>query len=168
MSDQSDDQGGMPDLGALLGGLTGGGGGGLGDLFAQATQAMSAQQEAAAAVVEGSAGGGAVKLTMTGAGDLTDLSISPAAVDPDDVAGLEDLILAAFRDAQTRIAEIHAQAMGGFDPGAMLGGLMGSDEEEEGGGLGGFAGLLGGLRGGADDEDIDDWDGDEDGDAESE
>lgn len=116
--------GGLPDLGGLLGGL-GGGGGGLGDLFAQAQAAMGATQAASSQVVEGSAGGGVVRIEATAGGEPVAVHIDPAAVDPDDVEGLEDLVLAALRDVQVQAARVHAEAMGGFDPSAMLGGLLG-------------------------------------------
>lgn len=132
----SDDQnhdvsgGGLPDLGGLLGGL-GGGGGGIGDLFAQAQAAMGATQAASSQVVEGSAGGGVVRIEATAGGDPVAVHIDPAAVDPDDVEGLEDLVLAALRDVQVQAARVHAEAMGGFDPSAMLGGLLGGGGADE-------------------------------------
>lgn len=128
-------------LADLLGGL--GGAGGLGDLFAQAQEAMAASQQVAATEVEGSAGGGMVKVTATGGGDILDIVIDPSVVDPDDVEGLQDLVLAALRDVNTRVAELHQKAMGGLDPSAMFGGLdlggiggpdvgvLGVDEDEE-------------------------------------
>ena len=119
----TDDQTGMPDLGGLLGGL--GGGGGLGDLFAQAQAAMAASQAAGEAEVEGSAGGGMVKIRATGSGEVLGVSIDPQVVDPDDVEGLEDLVVAALRDVNAKVADLHAQAMGGLDPSSMLGGLSG-------------------------------------------
>lgn len=122
MTDHGDDT--TPDLAGLLGGL-GGGGGGFGDLFAQAQAAMSASQQAAATEVEGSAGGGMVKVRATGGGEVLAVSIDPAVVDPDDVEGLEDLMLAALRDLNSRVADLHDQAMGSLDPSAMLGGLGG-------------------------------------------
>jgi DNA-binding YbaB/EbfC family protein len=140
----SDDQPGAPDLGGLLGGL---GGGGLGDLFAQAQAAMAASQAAAETEVEGSAGGGVVRIRATGAGEVRGVSIDPQVVDPDDVEGLEDLVLAALRDVHQRVADLHAQAMGGLDPSAMLGGLSG-------------------VLGGADDDDDELIDVDDDGDDE--
>lgn len=121
---------GLPDLGGLLGGL-GGGGGGLGDLFAQAQAAMGATQAASSQVVEGSAGGGVVRIEATAGGDPVAVHIDPAAVDPDDVEGLEDLVLAALRDVQVQAARVHAEAMGGFDPSAMLGGLLGGAGADE-------------------------------------
>jgi DNA-binding protein YbaB len=121
---------GLPDIGGLLGGL-GGGGGGLGDLFAQAQAAMGATQAAASQEVEGSAGGGMVRIRATAGGDPLGVHIDPAVVDPDDVEGLQDLVLAALRDVQTQAARVHADAMGGFDPSAMLGGLLGGDDPDD-------------------------------------
>lgn len=127
--DEEEEGGGS--LADLLGGLGGGDGGGLGDLFAQAQAAMAASQQAAATEIEGSSGGGMVKIRATGGGDVLAISIDPAVVDPDDVEGLEDLVLAALRDVNHRVAQLHQQAMGGLDPSAMLGGLAGFDDEEE-------------------------------------
>ena len=131
MSDQTPDRAddaGMPDLGSLLGGLSGGGGGGLGDLFAQAQAAMSASQAAAGREVEGSAGGGMVRIRATGGGEVRAVHIDPRVVDPDDVEGLEDLVLAALRDVHAEATRLQAEAMGGFDPSGMLGGLLGADD----------------------------------------
>jgi DNA-binding protein YbaB len=50
--------------------------------------------------------------------------IDPAAVDPDDVEMLQDLVLAALRDAMSNATELSQQAMGGLDLGG-LGGLLG-------------------------------------------
>jgi len=125
-TDAADDGAGIPDLGGLVGGLLGGAGGGLGDLLAQAQEAMSASRAAAEAEVEGSAGGGAVRIRVTGAGEPLAVRIDPTAVDPTDVEGLEDLVLAALRDAHASAARLQEQAMGGFDPSAMLGGGLGS------------------------------------------
>lgn len=112
------------DLGGLLGGL-GGGGGGLGDLFAQAQEAMAASQAAAEAEVEGSAGGGVVRIRATGAGEVLAVTLAPDVVDPTDIETLQDLIVAAMRDVNAEIAALQSSAMGDFDPGAMLGGLGG-------------------------------------------
>jgi hypothetical protein len=121
----------MPDLGGLVGGLLGGAAGGIGDLLAQAQQAMSASQAAADEEVEGSAGGGVVRIRMTAGGEPRAVHIDPAVVDPDDVEGLEDLVLAALRDAQVAGARVQQQAMGGFDPSGMLGGLLGSRDDAD-------------------------------------
>lgn len=108
----------MPDLGALL---------------AQAQkmqeQLMAAQAEAAAQEVEGSAGGGKVRITVTGSGTFTGVHIDPSVVDPADVDALEDLVLAALHDASSRVAQLSQEAMGGIGDalglGSGLGGLLG-------------------------------------------
>ena len=82
-----------------------------------------AQQEIAAAEVTGSAGGGMVTATVSGNGDLKQIKIDPAAVDPDDVEMLEDLVVAAVTEAR-RTAEQQAQEKMGAITGG-LGNLMG-------------------------------------------
>lgn len=75
-------------------------------------QMMAAQQELAAAEVTGAAGGGLVKVTMTGSGELTAVAIDPKAVDPEDIESLQDLIVAAVRDGSRQVAELASDAMG--------------------------------------------------------
>lgn len=82
------------------------------DLLASAQEAMAAQAEAAARTVEGSAGGGVVKVTMTGGGEVTGITLSPQVVDPTDVEMLQDLILAALRDAGAKVVELQREALG--------------------------------------------------------
>ncbi|HVY10613.1 MAG TPA: YbaB/EbfC family nucleoid-associated protein [Mycobacteriales bacterium] len=84
---------------------------------------LAAQEEIAAMEVEGSAGGGLVKATMTGAGDLTALTIGAAAVDPDDIETLQDLVVAAVRDAKRAADELTASKMGPLAGG--MGGTLG-------------------------------------------
>ena len=55
--------------------------------------------------VTGSAGGGMVTVEMNGQMTVTNVSISPEVVDPNDVVMLEDLVLAAFTDASIKIKE---------------------------------------------------------------
>ena len=98
------------------------GAGGFGDLLASAQQAMSAQAEAAATIVEGSAGGGVVTVEMTGAGEVRAVRLSPKVVDPNDVEMLQDLIVAALHDAGLQVTELQRQAFGAFG-GLDLGGL---------------------------------------------
>ena len=88
-------------------------------------QLMEAQAQAAEQVVEGVAGGGVVKVTVTGAMEFRSVSIDPAAVDPDDVEMLEDLVLAAIHDAMSKVQDLSQQAMGGLDLGGLGGGLGG-------------------------------------------
>jgi DNA-binding YbaB/EbfC family protein len=104
---------------------------------------LDAQAEAAESTVEGTAGGGKVRVTMTGTGDVVSVRIDPAVVDPDDVELLEDLVLAAFRDASTKVGLLAEQRLGSGLLGGM-GDLFGGVGGGFGGGVGG-AGLLGGA-----------------------
>ncbi len=91
-------------------------------------QLATAQAEARAAVVQGRAGGGAVTVTMTGEGEVTRISIAPEVVDPTDVELLEDLVLAALRDAGEQVRAIQSRAvseLGDLGLGGGLGGLLG-------------------------------------------
>ena len=83
----------------------------------------AAQQELAEASVEGSAGGGLVKATVTGAGELKGLVIAPEAVDPEDTETLADLVLAAVRDANSAAQDLQQQKLGPLAQG--LGGMPG-------------------------------------------
>lgn len=102
-------------------------------LFAAAQQMqeqlMNAQQALADAEVTGTAGGGLVKATVNGQGELLDLSISPAAVDPDDpeetARTIADLVLAAVRDAYRSAEDLQQQQMGPFAAAMQGGGLPG-------------------------------------------
>lgn len=88
-------------------------------------QMLQAQEELARAEVQGSAGGGLVTATVTGAGELLGLRISPEAVEGDDVGEtaetVADLVVAAVRDATRAAGELQARAMGPLTQG--LGGL---------------------------------------------
>jgi DNA-binding YbaB/EbfC family protein len=75
-------------------------------------QLIEAQSQLAQTEVHGSAGGDLVKATVTGSGDVLSVKIDPQAVDPDDVESLEDLVVAAIRDAATNAAELQQSAMG--------------------------------------------------------
>jgi len=97
------------------------------EILAQA-QAMqeklaSAQEELEDTEVSGSAGGGLVTATVSGAGELTALKIDPKAVDPDDVETLSDLIIAAVRDANHNAQKLAEEKMGGLAGG--FGGALG-------------------------------------------
>jgi len=90
----------------------------------RAQQKMAeAQERLAAMTVEGSAGGGLVRVTATGDGQVTAVSIDPSAVDPDDLSLLEDLVTAAVADAQRRSRELQEREMGSAMGG--LGGMPG-------------------------------------------
>lgn len=99
-------------------------------LLAQAQQVqeqlLAAQAEAAEQVFEGSAGGGVVVVELTGGMDVRTVRISPEVVDPSDVEMLEDLVLAAFRDALTQVQDAQQASLGGLElGGGGLGGLLG-------------------------------------------
>lgn len=110
------------DLGSLLG-------------AAQNMQAqmMEQQDRIAATLIEGQSGGGAVTVVVTGGYEFERVIIRPDAIDADDPSMLEDLVLAALRDAASQVASLHADA----SPLAGLGDSLG--------GLGGLGGLLGGA-----------------------
>ena len=93
----------MPDLSELLG-----------QAMKMQQEIQVAQQEAASQIVEGVSGGGVVRVTATGAGEVTHVKIDPKVVDPSDVEMLEDLILAAIHDAAMKAAELSQEAMGGL------------------------------------------------------
>ena len=86
-------------------------------------QLMAAQAELAAVEVEGHAGGGLVRATMSGSGELKSVVIDPQAVDPDDVDTLQDLVVAAVRDAARAVAELTQEKMGPLTGGLGIPGL---------------------------------------------
>jgi len=73
---------------------------------------MAAQQEMETADFPGEAGGGKVKLVLTGKGDLKSLKLDRSVVDPEDVELLEDLILTAFHQAKEQISAKSEAIMG--------------------------------------------------------
>ncbi len=84
-----------------------------------------AQEELAAATVEGNAGGGMVKVTMNGLSQPTAVQIAPEAVDPEDVEMLEDLVLAAYQDALSKAQALSQEKMGRATGGMSLPGMGG-------------------------------------------
>ena len=120
----------------------------LGALLQQAQkmqqEMMEAQEKLKDERVEATAGGGMVKVVMTGDLELKELTIDPDAVDPEDVEMLQDMVMAAINEAMRQATDLQAKAagggMGGLDPAAALDAL--------GGGMGGLGGLLGGGAGG--------------------
>ena len=124
-------------------------------IFAAAQQALSAQQELANSEVTGTAGGGAVRAVVSGVGQLIDLTIDPAAIDPADTAEsastIADLVLAAVRDAWDSAVDLQQRQLGalgggfggpgfggapaGFDLSALglpsFGGELADDDDED-------------------------------------
>jgi DNA-binding YbaB/EbfC family protein len=86
-------------------------------------QAMKAQQELEEKVVEGTAGGGAVSVSLTGGMTVQALKIAPEVVDPDDVEMLEDLITAAVNEALQQVQQLQMQQISGIAGQLGLGGL---------------------------------------------
>jgi DNA-binding YbaB/EbfC family protein len=84
-------------------------------------QMTKAQEELENAEVVGKAGGEMVVVTMNGKKEIKSVKLSKAAVDPDDVEMLEDLIIAAINDASAKADEMSKDKMG---PMGGLGGLM--------------------------------------------
>ena len=82
-----------------------------------------AQEELEQETVEGSAGGGAVTVTVTGKQRMQSVKIDPAAVDPQDVTMLEDLVLAAVNEAMDKAQEMAAQRMSAITGGMNIPGL---------------------------------------------
>ncbi|HUZ42808.1 MAG TPA: YbaB/EbfC family nucleoid-associated protein [Acidimicrobiales bacterium] len=137
--------------------------GGFGELLRQAQEMQEelarAQGVSADEVVEGHAGGGAVSVTVNGAMEFLSVHIDPEAVDPRDVGMLEDLVLAAVRDAVDKARNLTFGSAGGLLGGGLLGGsglgglLGGGGLEELLGGAGGdlmgpLQEMLQGLMGG--------------------
>ena len=84
-------------------------------------QMAKMQEEMANLEVTGTAGSGLVEVMLTGEGDLKTISIKPDCVDPEDVEGLEDLIKAAFQNAQEQIKKQSAtqNILGGLPSGGL-------------------------------------------------
>jgi nucleoid-associated protein EbfC len=92
-------------------------------------QLLNAQEELADAEVEGTAGGGLVKATVNGQGELVELTIDAAAIDPaspeETAQTVADLVLAAVRDANRAAGELQVEMMGPFAAG--FGGAPGAE-----------------------------------------
>lgn len=99
----------------------------MGKLMKQAQKMQEAmqkmQEDLSTQTVEGTAGGGAVSVTMTGSMDITAVHIKPEAVDPEDVETLEDLVLAALKDAKGKVDAMAQSQMGAVTGGMNIPGL---------------------------------------------
>ncbi|MGZ4512642.1 MAG: YbaB/EbfC family nucleoid-associated protein [Mycobacterium sp.] len=99
-------------------------GGDMSALLAQAQQMqqklMEAQQQLANAEVHGQAGGGLVKVTVKGSGEVVAVQIDPQVVDPGDVETLQDLIVGAMTDASKQVTRMAQERLG-----ALAGGFSG-------------------------------------------
>jgi DNA-binding YbaB/EbfC family protein len=75
-------------------------------------QLMEAQELLAATEVQGQAGGGLVRITMKGSGEVVGVAIDPKVVDPDDVETLQDLIVGAITDAANQVTVMAQSRLG--------------------------------------------------------
>ncbi|MGB3485806.1 MAG: YbaB/EbfC family nucleoid-associated protein [Mycobacterium sp.] len=93
--------GGTPDMSALL---------------AQAQQMqqqlLDAQEQLANTEVQGQAGGGLVRVTIKGSGQVVGVAIDPKVVDPEDVETLQDLIVGALADASSQVTALAQSRLG--------------------------------------------------------
>ena len=87
------------------------------------TQMAQAQEDLKNETVEASAGGGMVKVTMTGDMALREITISPDAIDPEDPELLQDMVTAAVNEAIRSAQELASSKLGGITGG--MGGLPG-------------------------------------------
>lgn len=103
-----------------------GGKGGLGNLMKQAQEMQAnmqkAQEEIAKMEVEGQAGGGMVKVSMTGKHELVKVEIDESLMDDREM--LEDLVAAAVNSAARKLEEVTQEKMGGLTAGMNLPGGM--------------------------------------------
>jgi DNA-binding YbaB/EbfC family protein len=83
-----------------------------------------AQEELANKIVEGSAGGGMVKVEMNGKNQIVSLKIDKEVVDPEDVEMLEDLIIAAINEAQEKISQTSQDELGKLTGGINIPGMF--------------------------------------------
>ena len=108
----------------------------MNDLIAQAARVQAelqkAQEEILAAKVEGSAGNGLVKVTMTGGAELVDLQIDKSVVDPEDIDTLQDLVMGAFKDAHAAAGKLAQEKIGPLSQG--MGGQGGPSMDDMFGG----------------------------------
>jgi DNA-binding YbaB/EbfC family protein len=89
-------------------------------------QMVSAQEELASATVDGTVGDGLVTVTLSGTSELVGVKIRKSSFDPEDPEDLEDLIVAAYRDAKAKADALAQSKLGPLAGG--LGGLGGGEE----------------------------------------
>jgi DNA-binding YbaB/EbfC family protein len=82
-----------------------------------------AQEELAKEVIEASAGGGMVTVQVSGNLDVVGIKIDPAAVDPEDVEMLEDLVLAATNEALRTAQDMQQKRLGAVTSGLNIPGM---------------------------------------------
>ena len=105
-----------------------GGGANMQQLMRQAQkmqqQMQEAQEKLDAAEYEAASGGGMVSVKVSGARELTSITIDPQVVDPDDIEMLQDLIMAAVNEAIRQVEEASESEMSALTGGFGIPGLM--------------------------------------------
>jgi hypothetical protein len=86
---------------------------------------MKAQEALKNETVEASAGGGMVKVVMTGDMVLREITIAPEAIDPDDPELLQDMVTAAVNEALRAAQELASSRLGGITGGMGMPGMPG-------------------------------------------
>ena len=96
----------------------------LGNMLKQAQQMQTKMAEMQAKMADleiaGQSGGGMVKVTLNGKGDLRKLKIDPALVDRNEIEVMEDLVVAAFNDAKGKVDRTMAEKMSELTGGLQL------------------------------------------------
>lgn len=82
------------------------------------------QKELESMEFDGTAGGEAVKIRVTGKKQLVSVELKPEVVDPDDIEMLQDLIVAAANDAIRKVDEYHDQKINGISSGVNIPGVF--------------------------------------------
>jgi DNA-binding YbaB/EbfC family protein len=102
--------------------------GAMGDLLKQAQEMQSRmakiQEELANKTVQGSSGGGMVKVTVNGQLNITAVQIESSVMNPDEKEMLEDLVLAAVNDGMRKARELASSEMSKLTGGLKIPGLM--------------------------------------------
>jgi DNA-binding YbaB/EbfC family protein len=100
---------------------------GLGDMMKQVQKMQAKMEEMQAELederIEGTAGGGMVRVVANGKQEIIEVKIEKEVVDPEDVEMLEDLVVAAVNQAQEKAQELAAEKMSGLTGGLKIPGL---------------------------------------------
>ncbi len=101
--------------------------GGLGDMMKQVQKMQAKMEEIQAqlekAQVEGSSGGGMVKVVTNGKNDIVSITIDPEVVNREEIEMLQDLIVAAINQARQKVQELQSEQMAGLTGGLKIPGL---------------------------------------------
>jgi hypothetical protein len=101
--------------------------GDMSSLLKQAQQMQKKMKDAESSlgerIVEGTSGGGAVKVYLNGLQEIQGVKIQPEAVDPEDVEGLEDLVMTAVKQAIQASRDLREREMGKVTGGMSLPGM---------------------------------------------